>query len=91
MIEADLSSPGGRRGVRADPEEPEGGERKQVPGGEQSHEEVIQSALLRLDRGGGLEIPVAMNKFAAFAVAFVPRSRLARLIGKMTKKQYLQT
>src|SRR6266404_3294555 len=77
--------------LRADPEEPEGGERKQVPGGEQSHEEVIQSALQKLDRGGGLVIPGAMNKFAAFAVAFVPRSRLARLIGRMTKKQHVQT
>src|SRR5712692_2619625 len=77
--------------LRADPEEPEEGERKQVPGGEQTHEEVVQSALQKLDRGGGLVIPGAMNKFAAFAVAFVPRSRLARLIGKLTKKQYLQT
>jgi hypothetical protein len=76
--------------LRADPEEPEEGERRKVPGGEQSHEEVIRLALRKLDRGGGLAIPGAKNKFAAFAVAFAPRSRLARLIGKMTKKQHVQ-
>ena len=77
--------------LRADPEEPEEGERRQVPGGEQTHEEVVRLALRRLDRGGGLVIPGAINKFAAFAVAFAPRSRVARLIGKMTKKQHVQT
>jgi hypothetical protein len=76
--------------LRADPEEPLEGERKKVPGGEQTHEEVVRLALRRLDRGGGLVIPGAMNKFAALSVAFVPRSRLARLIGKMTKKQHVQ-
>src|SRR5438552_5915674 len=76
--------------LRADPEEPLEGERKQVPGGEQMHEEVVRLALRRLDRGGGLVIPGAINKFAAFAVAFAPRSRVARLIGKMTKKQHVQ-
>ncbi len=77
--------------LRADPEEPEEGERKQVPGGEQTHEEVVRLALRKLDRGGGLVIPGTMNKLTAFAVAFAPRSRLARLIGKMTKKQHVQT
>src|SRR5216683_1092218 len=77
--------------LRADTEEADEDERKKVPGDEQSHDEVVESALQKLDRGGGLVIPGAMNKFAAFAVAFVPRSRLARLIGKLTKKQYLQT
>jgi short-subunit dehydrogenase len=77
--------------LRADPEDPEEGERKKVPGGEQRHEDVVRLALQRLDRGGGLVIPGAMNKFAAFAVAFAPRSRVARLIGRMTKKQHIQT
>jgi len=76
--------------LRADPEQPLEGERRQVPGGEQTHEEVVRLALRKLDRGGGLVIPGAKNKFAAFAVAFAPRSRLARLIGKMTKKQHVQ-
>src|SRR5712692_11614222 len=77
--------------LRADMEEPDEGERKKVPGGEQSHDDVVRLALRRLDRGGGLVIPGAMNKFTAFAGRFVPRSRVARLIGKMTKKQHIQT
>src|SRR6266480_1173295 len=40
--------------LRADPEEPEEGERKKVPGGEQAHEDVVRLALRKLDRGGGL-------------------------------------
>lgn len=75
--------------LRPDPEEAEG-ERKRVPGGEQSHEEVVHAALRTLDRGGGLVIPGATNKFLAAAQKFVPRSRVARLIGKMTKKQHIQ-
>lgn len=76
--------------LRADPEAPEEGERKKVPGGEQAHEEVVRLALRRLDRGGGLVIPGAMNKFAALAAKLIPRSRVARLIGKATKKQHVQ-
>ena len=77
--------------LRADMEEPIEGERKKVPGGELAHEDVVRLALRKLDGGGGLVIPGAKNKFAAFAVAFAPRSRLARLIGKMTKKQHVHT
>ena len=40
-----------------------------------------------IDHGGGLVIPGAINKFAAFAERFIPRSRVARLIAKMTKRQ----
>ena len=62
-----------------------GSERKKFPGGEQSHEEVVNEALRALDRGGGLVVPGAMNKFAAFAVRFVPRGKVARLIKKISK------
>lgn len=61
------------------------GERKKFPGGEQTHEEVVNEALRAFDRGGGLVIPGAVNKFAAFAERFVPRSKMARLIKKMSK------
>ncbi|MGH9930949.1 MAG: SDR family NAD(P)-dependent oxidoreductase [Pyrinomonadaceae bacterium] len=60
-------------------------ERKKFPGGEQSHEDVVNEALRALDRGGGLVIPGAVNKFAAFAVRFVPRGKVARLIKKISK------
>jgi short-subunit dehydrogenase len=60
-------------------------ERKKVPGGEQTHELVVTEALQKLERGGGLVIPGGVNKFAAFAERFVPRSKIARLITKISK------
>jgi len=61
------------------------GERKKFPGGEQTHEDVVTETLRALDRGGGLVIPGAMNKFAAFAERFIPRSKVARLVKKISK------
>jgi short-subunit dehydrogenase len=68
------------------PEDVESGrERKKFPGGEQAHEDVVSEALRKLDRGGGLVIPGAINKFAAFAERFIPRGKVARLIKKISK------
>ena len=61
------------------------GERKKYPGGEQSHKEVVKQALAAYDRGGGLVIPGAVNKFVAFAERLVPRSKMARLIKNISK------
>lgn len=72
--------------LRVAPEDVEnGGDRKKFPGGEQTHEDVVAAALRALDQGGGVVIPGAMNKFAAFAVRFVPRSKVARLVKKLSK------
>ena len=72
--------------LRVAPEDVESnGERKKFPGGEQTHEAVVTEALRALERGGGLVIPGAMNKFAAFAERFVPRSKVARLVKKISK------
>jgi short-subunit dehydrogenase len=72
--------------LRVAPEDVENGnERKKFPGGEQTHEDVVGAALRRLDRGGGLVIPGAINKFAAFAERFIPRGKVARLIKKISK------
>ncbi|HEV7797844.1 MAG TPA: SDR family oxidoreductase [Pyrinomonadaceae bacterium] len=62
-----------------------GSERKRFPGGEQAHEVVVNEALRMLDRGGGLVIPGAINKFAAFAERFIPRSKVAKLIKNISK------
>jgi short-subunit dehydrogenase len=62
-----------------------GSERKKFPGGEQSHEDVVNEALRKLDRGGGLVIPGAINKFAAFAERFIPRGKVAKLIKNLSK------
>ncbi|MEP6921778.1 MAG: SDR family oxidoreductase [bacterium] len=61
------------------------GERKKFPGGEQSHEYVVGEAMRAFDRSGGLVIPGATNKFAAFAERFIPRSKVARLVKKISK------
>ncbi len=61
------------------------GERKKFPGGEQSHEDVVNTALRTLDSGGGLVIPGAVNKFAAFAERFIPRGQVARFVKKISK------
>jgi uncharacterized protein len=60
-------------------------ERKKFPGGEQAHEDVVIEALRTLDRGGGLVIPGAINKLAAFAERFIPRSKVATLIKRISK------
>jgi hypothetical protein len=75
--------PGRLQVAREDVED--SGERKKFPGGEQTHEQVVDEALRALDRGGGLVVPGAVNKFAAFAERFVPRSKVARLIKKISK------
>ena len=72
--------------LQVSPEDAENsGERKKFPGGEQTHEDVVSEALRALDRGGGLVIPGAINKFAAFAERFIPRGKVARLIKKISK------
>lgn len=72
--------------LQVSPEDAESGsERKKFPGGEQTHEAVVNEALQTLDRGGGLVIPGAINKFAAFAERFIPRSKVARLVKKISK------
>jgi short-subunit dehydrogenase len=77
--------------LRVAPEDVEiGKERKKYPGGEQSHEDVVNEALRKLDRGGGLVIPGAINKFAAFAERFIPRSKVARLIKNISKPPKLR-
>jgi short-subunit dehydrogenase len=68
------------------PEDVESGsERKKYPGGEQTHEDVVDEALKKLDRGGGLVIPGGVNKFAVFAGRFIPRSKVAKLIKNISK------
>lgn len=67
------------------PDELDGGERKKVPGGEQSYELVIEESLRKLESGGGLVIPGGVNKFAAFAGKLVPRSKIAGLTAKLSK------
>jgi hypothetical protein len=45
----------------------------------------VNEALRKLDHGGGLVIPGAINKFAAFAERFIPRGKVAKLIKNLSK------
>lgn len=91
-LEAEMSSFGirvvtvcpGRLAVASEDMDPTV-EQKKFPGGEQTHELIVSEALRALERGGGLVIPGGVNKFAAFAERFVPRSKIARLITRISK------
>lgn len=91
-LEAEMSSLGvrvvtvcpGRLAVAAEDIDPTA-TLKKFPGGEKTHELVVNEALRKLERDGGLIIPGGVNKFAAFAERFIPRSKIAKLITKLSK------
>ncbi len=91
-LEAELSDTGIKvvtlcpgRLMRAQRETIVGADRKKVPGGEQSPDEVATAALDALYRGGGLVVPGGVNKLAAFAGKLVPRGKIAGLTKKLSK------
>ncbi len=51
---------------------------RKVPGGLQAPEEVVEAALRKLDRGGGLVVPRLINKLSVFVQRFVPRSMVVK-------------
>ena len=50
-----------------------------LPGGLQDPNEVVEDALRKLDRGGGLVIPRLLNKLGVFVQRFGPRQTVAKL------------
>jgi uncharacterized protein len=54
-----------------------------IPGGMQSPEAVVASALKKLDRGGGLVISGWLNRFSVFTQRLAPRALVARLAAKI--------
>jgi uncharacterized protein len=52
---------------------------------EQSREQVVTETLKALDRHGGLVIPGAINKFAAFAERLIPRSIIPKLVARLSR------
>jgi uncharacterized protein len=59
--------------------------RHRFPGGPQPPEEVVDSALKQLQRGGGLVVPRFVNKASIFSQRFLPRSSFVKLLAKMSK------
>ena len=52
---------------------------RNMPGGMQEPEEVVEDALRTLDRGGGLVVPRLLNKLSVFVQRFAPRETVAKL------------
>lgn len=59
--------------------------RRKFPGGPQPPNEVVDEALKRLRRGGGLAVPRFVNKASVFSQRFFPRGTVARLLAKMSR------
>ena len=55
------------------------------PGVFQTYAEIVQDALRTLEKGGGLIVPGALNKFAVFAQRLIPRRLIPRLVAKMSR------
>jgi short-subunit dehydrogenase len=72
--------------LRADPEEKESQEKRQkVPGGEQSHEEVVEETLKKLDTGGGLVIPGRLNRLMVAGQRLIPPNAVPKIVARMSK------
>ena len=59
--------------------------RRRFPGGPQPPEEVVDDALKKLQRGGGLVVPRFVNKASIFSQRFLPRETVAKLLARMSK------
>ena len=72
--------------LRADPEDAEAVEtRQKVPGGEQSHEEVVNETLKKLDSGGGLVIPGRINRLTVRGQRLMSLNAVPKIVAKISK------
>jgi uncharacterized protein len=62
---------------------------RNMPGGMQPPEEVVEEALRALDRGGGLVVPRFLNKFLIFLQRFGPRETVAKFAAMIFRPQDL--
>ena len=56
---------------------------RNIPGGMQSPDAVVQAALAAFGHGGGLVIPRVINKLSVFVQRFIPRETVARFGAKI--------
>jgi short-subunit dehydrogenase len=62
---------------------------REMPGGMQEPDEVVEEALKSLDRGGGLVIPRFLNKFLIFLERFGPRETVAKYAARIFRPRNL--
>jgi hypothetical protein len=51
----------------------------------QTYVEIVQDALRTLEKGGGLTVPGALNKFTVFAQRLIPSRLIPGLVAKMSR------
>ena len=51
----------------------------------QTYMEILQDAMRTLEKGGGLTVPGALNKFTVFAQRLIPHRLMPRLVAKMSR------
>jgi short-subunit dehydrogenase len=72
--------------LRADPEDPEALEtRQKVPGGEQSHEDVVNETLKKLDGGGGLVIPGRLNRLTVRGQRLMSLNAVPKIVARISR------
>jgi len=72
--------------LRADPEDEASQQKRQkVPGGEQSHEEVVNETLKKLDRGGGLVIPGRINRWTVRGQRLMSPNAVPKIAARLSR------
>ncbi len=72
--------------LRVDPEnEATSVERTRVPGGEQTHEEVVKETLKKLGSGGGLIIPGRINRWTIRGQRLMSLNAVPKIVARMSR------
>lgn len=72
--------------LRADPQDQESQKKRQkVPGGEQGHQDVVNEALRKLDRGGGLVIPGRMNRWTVRGQRLMSPNAVPKIVARLSR------
>jgi hypothetical protein len=72
--------------LRVDPEDSDALEtRQKVPGREQSHEDIVDETLKKLDSGGGLVIPGRLNRLTVRGQRLMSLNAVPKIVARISK------